>query len=229
MQQKPRKGVKEVSNPVEKSMRMVEEFHRIFGLPIGDEPTLPEVSTHAYHALSHAQKSIKSVAVILREAAELDEHPALMRAHLMAEELSEVIEAMYMGDIPHLLHELVDLRYVTDGSFLTFGLHGYFLPALEEVQRANLSKLDDEGKPVLSKGGRIAKGPNFVKADVRKVFVDFPEKIGEKTLEEALKEFPKTADPCDLCKHYPTTAGDEYPCNNCVHMMEDHWKYRKKK
>ena len=31
-------------------------------------------------------------------------------------------------------------------------------------------------------------------------------------------------DPCEICKHHVRTAGDEYPCNDCVHMMNDHWE-----
>jgi len=158
-----------IKEPLEESMRNVKDFHEVFELPIGVEPSLPEVDTFTHNELLHAHELIKSVAMGLGVAAEMNDHPALMRAHLMAEELAEVIEAIYEGDISHLLHELVDLRYVTDGSFIAFGLHPYFLAAHREVQRANLSKLDDDGKPVLSEGGRVIKGPNFVKADMRRV------------------------------------------------------------
>lgn len=35
-------------------------------------------------------------------------------------------------------------------------------------------------------------------------------------------------DPCESCKHHIGTAGDEWPCNNCIHMMIDMWEPREK-
>ena len=96
-------------------------------------------------------------------------HPsrrALLR-RLIAEESAEVDEALRENDLPHMAKELTDLLYVT---FFAANKHGIDLaPVFDEVHRSNMSKLDDDGKPIYDDHGKVMKGPNYSPADVAKV------------------------------------------------------------
>ena len=87
----------------------------------------------------------------------LDELKALLRA--------QDYEA-YLAALGRLLKELADLRYVTDGCAVTFGLP--IDEAFAEVHRSNMSKLDDDGRPIKDTGGKVLKGPNYSEADMSK-------------------------------------------------------------
>lgn len=96
-----------------------------------------------------------------------------LRLALIEEEFREVqdelLDAMNgSGDWMRLAKELSDLLYHIYG---TGDLLDIPLPiAFVEVHRSNMSKLDDEGKPVLRSDGKILKGPNYVPADMSKIF-----------------------------------------------------------
>jgi len=38
-----------------------------------------------------------------------------------------------------------------------------------EIQRSNMSKLDNNGKPIYRKDGKVMKGPNYFKPDLKKI------------------------------------------------------------
>jgi|SRR6056297_2056375 len=47
------------------------------------------------------------------------------------------------------------------------------IAAFEEVHRSNMSKLDDNGQPILREDGKILKGPNYAPADMSKVVAEW--------------------------------------------------------
>lgn len=151
------------------TLKLVSSFHNAFEI---EQPGAPCVNPRRV-----VIKELVDLAAMQREVAHwahaaaerLDKDPYLLRVQLMAEELAEVIEAMADKDIVSTLHELADLRIVCDGTALQLGLGGALVPAVEEVMRANMSKLDAQGKPIKNAAGRVVKGPNFVKADVAKL------------------------------------------------------------
>jgi predicted HAD superfamily Cof-like phosphohydrolase len=59
------------------------------------------------------------------------------------------------------------LAYVLFGSVLEFGLQDKFEALFEEVQRSNMSKLDENGRPIKREDGKILKGPNFFLPDLK--------------------------------------------------------------
>lgn len=93
-------------------------------------------------------------------------HPYLLRARLMLEELAEVFEAMGLNNKRQMLHELVDLRYVTDGTVVALGFADVHAAAFQLIHEANMSKLDDDGLPVRDPNGKVVKGPNFRPANL---------------------------------------------------------------
>ena len=50
---------------------------------------------------------------------------------------------------------------------LEFGLQDKFETFFEEVQRSNMSKLDENGQPIKRADGKILKGPNFFLPDLK--------------------------------------------------------------
>ena len=48
--------------------------------------------------------------------------------------------------------------------------------AFFEVHNSNLSKLGPDGKPILNEAGRVVKGPNYRKPDLKKVWEEHCER-----------------------------------------------------
>ena len=66
-----------------------------------------------------------------------------------------------------LLKELCDLQYVLSGTIISFNaIMGSFNPAFNRVHSSNMSKLNDEGKPIFNKDGKVTKGPNYKKPNL---------------------------------------------------------------
>lgn len=107
--------------------------------------------------------------VPLRVRPGIDIGRAVLRLRLIGEELEELERAIATGSMAGVLHELCDLQYVLDGTFLEFGLAHLKDPALAEIHRANMSKLGADGRPLLRADGKVMKGPNFRAADIAAV------------------------------------------------------------
>lgn len=148
------------------TLKLVSDFHNAFEIaqPDGIDINPPRM---VITELVELAAMLKTVADQAHKAAEYYNGDGyLLRVQLMAEELAEVVEAMADKDVVGTLHELADLRVVCDGTALCLGLGGYLVPAVQEIMRANMSKLDADGKPIKNAAGRVVKGPNFKKADV---------------------------------------------------------------
>ena len=89
-----------------------------------------------------------------------------LRLDLIKEELNELIEAMNNKDLLEVADALTDILYVTYGAGHAFGIN--LDKCFEEVQNSNMSKLDDNGKPIYNKHGKVMKGPNYFKPDLTK-------------------------------------------------------------
>lgn len=92
-----------------------------------------------------------------------------LRYNLLAEELQELKDGMNAKDPVAVLDALVDLQYVLDGAFLSLGFADYKDIGFDEVQRSNMSKLGEDGKPILREDGKIMKGPNYFPPDLHSV------------------------------------------------------------
>lgn len=99
------------------------------------------------------------------------------RAAFLQEELDELKEALANNDVVEVLDALTDLQYVLDGTYLSFGLQAAKEAAFDEVHRSNMSKLGEDGQPIVRESdGKILKGPNYFKPDLAKVLYDtYPE------------------------------------------------------
>ena len=89
-----------------------------------------------------------------------------LRIDLIKEELDEFTEAMKNNDLLEVADALTDILYVTYGAGHAFGID--LDKCFEEVQNSNMSKLDENGKPIYNESGKVMKGPNYFKPDLSK-------------------------------------------------------------
>ena len=119
------------------TLEQVQEFHDTYGLPVESEQTTGNDQTKE------------------------------LRINLLQEELDELKEALENDDLIETLDALIDLQYVLDGAFLSFGMQDVKMAAFNEVHRSNMSKLGEDGKPIRREGdGKVMKGPNYFKPDM---------------------------------------------------------------
>lgn len=136
-------------------MTPVLAFHKAFGHPVNETPTVPDIETR------------------------------LLRVKLIAEELIELADACgvklsidgnYLHvepadrdrcDLVEVADALGDLRYVVDGANLVYGIPGHAV--LQEVHRSNMSKLGADGKPMYREDGKVMKGPRYSPPDIEKI------------------------------------------------------------
>ena len=93
-----------------------------------------------------------------------DDRTMQLRLDLIKEELSELEDAMKKKDLKEVADALTDILYVTYGAGYAYG--GDLDQCFKEVQRANMSKLGDDGKPIYNDQGKVMKGPNYTKPDL---------------------------------------------------------------
>ena len=81
------------------------------------------------------------------------------RISLIDEEYDELIQALQWGDKRFIAKEAADLVYVAVGTCVALDIP--FDDVWDALQKSNMSKLDEEGKVVLSPEGKVLKGPNY--------------------------------------------------------------------
>jgi len=119
----------------------VKIFHETYDLPVKDTPDISDAQTNQ------------------------------LRINLLQEEVDELKEALENNDIVEVLDALTDIQYVLDGAYLSFGLSHLKEPAFAEVQRSNMSKLGEDGKPIRRESdGKVMKGPNYSAPDLTQFF-----------------------------------------------------------
>ena len=89
-----------------------------------------------------------------------------LRIDLIKEEFNELTEAMKNNDLLEVADALTDILYVTYGAGHAFGIN--LDKCFEEVQNSNMSKLDENGKPIYNESGKVMKGPKYFKPDLSK-------------------------------------------------------------
>ena len=89
-----------------------------------------------------------------------------LRIELIAEELEELWDACEKKDIVEIADALTDILYVTYGAGHAFGID--LDKCFKEVQRSNMSKLGEDGKPIYRDDGKVMKGPNYSEPNLKK-------------------------------------------------------------
>lgn len=120
-------------------LKKVQNFHQIFQQKDAEEPTLVDPET--FH----------------------------LRYRLMEEENMEYVEACIKGDLVEIADALGDQLYILCGTILKHGLQDKIEEIFEEIQRSNMSKLGENGKPIFREDGKILKGPGYFRPDIKKI------------------------------------------------------------
>ena len=89
-----------------------------------------------------------------------------LRYELIKEELDELKTAMENKDLLEVADALTDILYVTYGAGHAFGID--LDKCFDEVQNSNMSKLDENGKPIYNESGKVMKGPKYFKPNLSK-------------------------------------------------------------
>ena len=121
-------------------LKAVQEFHEAFGLGIQQKPI-----------------------------AKLLESKLKLRFDLMAEENEEYLEAAKDNDLVEVADALGDMLYILCGTILAHGLQHKIEEVFTEIQRSNMSKLGADGKPIYREDGKVMKGENYFKPNIKEV------------------------------------------------------------
>lgn len=121
---------------MQKQINAVKEFHSTFKIDFNESPT-----------------------------AILGERKHELRYNLMKEENEEYLEAVQNNDLTEIADALGDMMYILCGTILEHGLQDKIEAVFDEIQRSNMSKLDENGSPIYREDGKVLKGPNYFKPD----------------------------------------------------------------
>ena len=121
-------------------LRKLLEFHRTFGAHIEETPS-----------------------------ADVPDDVIAIRMKLLQEELDEYKAAAQGHDLIAISDALTDLLYVLLGTYVSHGLQGFAEALFDEVHRSNMSKLDENGHPMLRDDGKVLKSTRFVEPDLENI------------------------------------------------------------
>jgi len=88
-----------------------------------------------------------------------------LRYHLIKEELSELQNAIKTKDLKEIADALTDILYVTYGAGHAYGID--LDKCFKEVQKSNMSKLGEDGKPIYNEKGKVMKGSKYFEPNLR--------------------------------------------------------------
>ena len=88
-----------------------------------------------------------------------------LRKKLIDEEFNELKEAINENNLIEVADALTDILVVTYGAGVAFGID--LDKCFKEVHRSNMSKLSEDGKPIYNEFGKVMKGPNYFKPNLK--------------------------------------------------------------
>ena len=94
-----------------------------------------------------------------------DDQTMQLRFDLIKEELNELEYAIKTKNLKEIADALTDILYVTYGAGYAYGID--LDKCFKEVQRANMSKLGEDGKPIYNEKGKVMKGPNYLEPNLK--------------------------------------------------------------
>lgn len=98
--------------------------------------------------------------------ADLGKEKNILRFNLMKEENEEYLEAANNNDLVEVADALGDMLYILCGTIIEHGMQYKIEEVFDEIQRSNMSKLDENGEPIYREDGKVLKGPNYFKPNI---------------------------------------------------------------
>lgn len=117
----------------------------------------------AVKAFHHAFK----IGYLETPKADLGKEKNVLRYRLMDEENEEYLAAANNNDLVEVADALGDMLYILCGTIIEHGLQHKIEEVFEEIQRSNMSKLGDNGEPIYREDGKVLKGPNYFKPNIK--------------------------------------------------------------
>ncbi len=99
----------------------------------------------------------------------IDENDYMLRFNLIKEENEEYLEACKNNDIIEIADALGDQLYILFGTILKHGLEHKIEDVYDEIHRSNMSKLDENGKPIYREDGKVLKSNLYFKPNIKKI------------------------------------------------------------
>ena len=93
----------------------------------------------------------------------------MLRYKLMREENEEYLDAANDGDLVEVADALGDMLYILCGTIIEHGLQHKIEDVFNEIQRSNMSKLGEDGEPIYREDGKVLKGPNYFKPNIKEI------------------------------------------------------------
>ena len=81
----------------------------------------------------------------------------------------EYLEAANSNDLVEVADALGDMLYILCGTIIEHGMQHKIEEVFDEIQRSNMSKLDSNGEPIYREDGKVLKGPNYFKPDIKTI------------------------------------------------------------
>ncbi len=125
---------------IKDKINRVKEFHDTFGLDYKTEPS-----------------------------SAVSERIVELRHRLMEEENNEYLEACREGNLTLIADALGDKMYILFGTIIAHGLQDKIEEVFDEIHRSNMSKLDENGKPIYREDGKILKSQKYFKPDIKSI------------------------------------------------------------
>ena len=129
---------------IKNELNAVAKFHNAFGIESADSPI-----------------------------ANIPSQTVLLRYNLMKEENEEYLDAAQKKDLVEVADALGDMLYILCGTILSHGMQYKITEVFNEIQRSNMSKLGDGGKPIYREDGKVLKGPNYSKPDIKSILYKY--------------------------------------------------------
>jgi predicted HAD superfamily Cof-like phosphohydrolase len=101
--------------------------------------------------------------------ASIGEDRKKLRFELMKEENEEYLEAAQNNDLVEVADALGDMLYILCGTIIEHGMQDKIEEVFNEIQRSNMSKLGEDGKPIYREDGKVLKGPNYFKPNIQEI------------------------------------------------------------
>jgi len=103
------------------------------------------------------------------QKADLGKEKNMLRFNLMKEENEEYLEAADNDDLVEVADALGDMLYILCGTIIEHGMQHKIEEVFNEIQRSNMSKLGEDGEPIYREDGKVLKGPNYFKPQIREI------------------------------------------------------------
>lgn len=132
---------------------------------------MSEKNTALLSKIEHVKKFHEAFLIGNREkpTADIGEDDYLLRHRLIEEENNEYLEACKDGDLVEIADALGDQLYILFGTILKHGLQYKIEEVFDEIQRSNMSKLGTDGQPIYREDGKVLKGENYFKPDIKSI------------------------------------------------------------